>query len=318
MARARRGDLNAEAVVHRHDELGEIAAAFNRMIGDIRAREEEREELLRQVGSFNEELQAKVNEAICELRASNETLLETQQRLARSERLAVVGQIAASLAHEVGTPLNAISGHLRLLARNHPRDDDTQRRVGIIRGQLESVVKSVRTLLTRTQQPQLKFEQIDLNELVDELLGLVQPMLELHKIDANTALDHSLPLLFGDRETLLQLLLNLTNNSIDAMPGGGTIEITTRLNFDSQAAELTFSDTGAVIDPSEIDYVFEPLWTTKSAGSGFGLAIAREIAIGHCGKIQIINSKDRGASFRVTLPLAEIGSRVEEVFSNVS
>ena len=318
MARAQSGDLNARVVVRRDDELGKIAKAFNQMIEDIRGRNEEREELLRKESNFNEQLRTQVNDATRELRASNEALLETQQGLARSERLAAVGQIAASLAHEIGTPLNAISGHLRLLARSHPHDSDTQRRVTIINAQLDSVVKSVKGLLARTQRPQLKFAPVDLNELIDELLWLVQPTLELHEIEAHTALDPALPLLSVDRDGLLQLLLNLTNNSIDAMPNGGTIEVVTKLDPLLREAEVVFTDSGIGIEPSAINRVFEPLWTTKSAGSGFGLAIAREIANGHGGKIEVMKSASQGASFRLTLPLAEGGSRVEEVLISVA
>ena len=163
MAQARTGDLSARATVRRDDELGTIAAGFNRMIDDIRARNEEREKLLSQVNSFNDELQLEVARATNELRASNDALLETQQGLARSERLAAVGHFAASLAHEIGTPLNAISGHLHLLARNHPHDTDTQRRVKIINAQIDSVVKSVKSLLARAQRPQPAFQLLDLN-----------------------------------------------------------------------------------------------------------------------------------------------------------
>ena len=318
MARAQAGDLNAKAMVHRDDELGQIAGAFNRMIDDIRSRNEEREKLLIQVRDFNEQLQAEVAEATRELRASNEALLDTQQGLARSERLAAVGQMAASLAHEVGTPLNAISGHLRLLARNHPADADTQRRVNIINAQLDSVVRSVKSLLARTQRPRLKFEKINLNELVEELLWLVQPTLELHAIEAKTSLDRSLPLLPADRESLLQLLLNLTNNSIDAMPNGGTIEIATKLDRDSREVRLVFTDNGAGIDPSVVDRVLEPLWTTKSAGNGFGLAIARQIATEHGGKIEVVSRDRQGARFRLTLPLAEARSGDQEVLTSAA
>ena len=317
MARAQSGDLNAKAVVHRDDELGAIAKAFNRMIDDIRSRNEEREKLLHQVSNFNNQLQAQVNAATRDLRASNEALLETQQGLARSERLAAVGQIAASLAHEIGTPLNAISGHLRLLARNHPLDGDTQRRVQIINSQLDSVVKSVKSLLARTQPQPLQVAQMDLNELIEELLWLVRPSLDLHAITAETSLDRALPVLSADRDSLLQLLLNLTNNSIDAMPAGGTIKITTRLNRDSREAILVFTDSGEGIAPTALNHVFEPLWTTKSAGSGFGLAIAREIALGHGGRIEVVG-QDKGASFQLTLPLASLRTAVEEVPTSVS
>src|SRR5205807_6360098 len=189
MAQARAGDLTARAPVRSDDELGTIARGFNQMIGDICARDEEREQLLMQVNSFNDELRHEVAQATHELRAANETLFETQQRLARSERLAAVGQIAASLAHEIGTPLNAISGHLALLARKHPHDQDTRRRVEIINSQIDSVVKSIRNLLARTQRPRPALQPLDLNALIRELLWLVQPTLDAHDISVTVNLD---------------------------------------------------------------------------------------------------------------------------------
>src|SRR5437588_7226662 len=313
MARAGTGDLCARATVRRDDELGAIAAGFNRMIDEIRSRNEEREDLLSQVNRFNDELQFEVAHATDELRASNDALLETQQGLARSDKLAAAGQIAASLAHEIGTPLNAISGHLHLLARNHPHDTDTQRRIKIINAQLDSVVKSVKSLLARTQRPQPPFQRLDLNELIEELLWLVQPTLEAHKINVKTNLDHHLPLLWGDHDSLLQLFLNLTNNSIDAMPKGGSIEINTRLDPKTRTAEVRFGDSGAGIDDSALAHLFEPMWTTKAAGSGFGLAIAREIANGHGGRIEVVADGRPGMVFRLTLPVAVTQSLAQEV-----
>jgi signal transduction histidine kinase len=314
MTQARNGDLSARATVRRDDELGAIATGFNRMIDDIRSRNEERERLLSQVNSFNDELQVEVERATTELRASNEELFEAQQRLARSERLAAVGQIAASLAHEIGTPLNAISGHLALLARKHPHDQDTRRRVEIINSQIDSVVKSVRSLLARTQRPRPELQPLDLNALIRELLWLVQPTLDAHNISVRVDLDRVLPLVPGDRDSLLQLFLNLTNNSIDAMPKGGRIEITTRLDRVTHSAELLFSDSGVGIQPAAMEHLFEPMWTTKAAGSGFGLTIANEIAIEHGGKIEIVGEQREGAAFRLTLPIHfEMASVLEAV-----
>ncbi len=318
MEQARAGDLSAVAKVRRDDELGTIATGFNRMIEDLRSRDEEREQLLLRVRNFNDQLQHEVAGATRELRASNEALVETQQRLARSERLAAVGQIAASLAHEIGTPLNAISGHLRLLARNHPHDIDTQRRVDIINSQLNSVVKSVKSLLARTQRPRPALQPLDLNALVQELLRLIQPTLDTHDISFTANLDPDLPLLSGNRDSLLQLFLNLTNNSIDAMPRGGGLEITTRFNRPARSAELLFYDSGIGIDPSAIDHLFEPMWTTKEAGSGFGLAIAHQIASEHGGKIEVITEERQGATFRLTLPVYAEATLVQEVMSDVA
>ncbi|HAF22207.1 MAG TPA: hypothetical protein DCK93_04715 [Blastocatellia bacterium] len=318
MAQARSGNLFARATVRRDDELGTIAKGFNRMIDDVRSRDEERERLLLQVKNFNDELRNEVARATKELRASNEDLLETQQRLARAERLAAVGQVAASLAHEIGTPLNAISGHLRLIARNHPHDMDMRRRVEIINSQLDSVVKSVKNLLARTQRPRPELQPFDLNALVQELLWLVQPTLEAHDITGVAKLDSDLPLMWGNRDSLLQLFLNLTNNSIEAMPTGGDLTITTRFDRVARGAELLFCDSGVGIDPSAVDHLFEPMWTTKEAGSGFGLAIAHEITTEHGGKIEIITEQRQGATFRLTLPVYAKPPLAQEVVTDVA
>src|SRR5258706_8431644 len=261
------------------------------MIDEIRSRDEERERLLSQVSGFNDELQLEVERSTTELRASNEALFEAQQRLARSERLAAVGQIAASLAHEIGTPLNAISGHLALLARKHPHDQDTRRRVEIINTQIDSVVKSIRSLLARTQRPRPELQPVDLNALIRELLWLVQPTLDAHYILVTVNLDNDLPLIPGDRDSLLQLFLNLTNNSIDAMPTGGELKITTRFDRISRSAELLFCDSGVGIEPSAVEHLFELMWTTKEAGNGLRVGLDRESAIVHGGKIAIVPDK---------------------------
>jgi two-component system NtrC family sensor kinase len=306
MALARAGDLGARAVVRREDELGEIARGFNRMIDEISERDREREKLLTQIRGFNDELRIKVDTATRELRAANDALFQNQQRLARSERLAAIGQVAASLAHEIGTPLNAISGHLKLLGRNHLRNPDTQRRVHIVNTQLDFIVGIVRSLLQRTHRRRLLLSPTDLNALVREVLWLVAPTLDSHSISVEEMLAPDLPPVRGDRDSLHQVFLNLINNSIDAMAGGGRLQITSRLDPAGDAAELIFRDTGGGIDPEALDHLFTPMWTTKASGGGFGLAIIREIMDEHEGQIEVLTQQGQtGAAFRLTLPLAQ-------------
>lgn len=138
-----------------------------------------------------------------------------------------------------------------------------RRRVEIINSQLDSVVKSVKNLLTRTQRPRPEFQPFDLNALIQELLWLVQPTLDSHDIKSIIHLDTELPLLWADRDSLLQLFLNLTNNSIEAMPSGGDLSVTTRFDGLGRNAEILFCDSGVGVDPSAINNLFEPMWTTK-------------------------------------------------------
>ncbi len=305
MAHARKGDLSARATVHRDDELGEIATGFNQMIDDIASRSREREELMREVSSLNNELVKKVMLATNELRAANGNLLRTQQRLSHAERLAAIGQVTASLAHEIGTPLNAIAGHLQLLDRNHPNCGDTQRRLKIINDQLASIVQTVKSLLERTHRRPINPQLTDINTIIEELLLLVAPLFESHNIRVLQNLDPGLPRVLADHESLHQVFLNLVNNSIDAMPDGGEMQFVTRYIAHAELIEVRFIDSGTGICDDARDHLFEPMWTTKKAGSGLGLAIAREIVLEHGGEIGCITEVQQGAEFRVVLPVVE-------------
>lgn len=269
---------------------------------------DEREKLLSQISGFNDQLRRDVEAATQELASANDVLFKTQQRLARSERLAVVGQIAASLAHEIGTPLNAISGHVELLAANHPNHADTQRRTRIIDRQLGFIVGTVKRLLEWTHKKRVVFEPLDINALIEELLWLVSPTLEKNSVTVKLKQESELPLIQAHRDSLQQVFLNLINNSIDAMPSGGHIEITTSRN-NSGSAQIIFRDSGAGIGQDAAQHLFEPMWTNKPSGSGFGLAIAEEIMTDHGGEIEVVEGQSQGATFRLILPLTQTESK---------
>jgi signal transduction histidine kinase len=317
MAHARNGNLSARALVHRDDELGEIAGNFNQMMDDIASRSREREELLRQIGSLNNELVKKVHLATTELRAANGNLIRTQQRLSHAERMAAIGQVTASLAHEIGTPLNAIAGHLQLLAWNHPSCGDTQRRLKIVDAQLAAIVETVKRLLERTHRRRIDPQPTDINLIVEELLSLVAPMFESHNIRVSQQLDGSLPPVLADRESLHQVFLNLVNNSLEAMPGGGEMKFVTNYLAMTNVIEVRLIDTGIGICDEAKNHLFEPMWTTKQSGSGLGLAIAREIVLEHGGRIECTMEVEKGAEFRVVLPAVEVKSVATE-FAEVS
>jgi signal transduction histidine kinase len=251
-----------------------------------------------------------VNAATGELRNANANLIRTQQRLANAERMAAIGQVTASLAHEIGTPLNAIAGHLQLLARNHPDSVDTQRRLSIINSQLASIVQTVKRLLERTQRRPIAPQLIDLNAMAQDLLLLVGPMLDSRNIKVSLRLEEELPKVLVDPDSLHRVFLNLINNSFEAMPEGGEMEIVTKYLVESGMVEVRFIDSGIGIPDNAKDYLFEPMWTTKQSGSGLGLAIAQEIIIENNGEIECITDVQKGAEFRVILPAIRSTSQV--------
>jgi signal transduction histidine kinase len=232
--------------------------------------------------------------------------------------LAVVGQMAASLAHEIGTPLNAISGHLEFLTANKSNDSDSRRRIRIIRQQLDFIVGTVRRLVYWTHNREIVFEPVDLEKLVREVLWLVKPTLEEHSITAKLTISHRMPPLEANREALQQVFLNLINNSIEAMDGGGQISIAMKLDDQSGSAEVLFQDTGVGISPQDAQHLFEPMWTTKASGGGFGLAIAQETIAAHGGEIEVLPDQVVGAGFRLRLPLTQAKAFEEELISHVA
>jgi signal transduction histidine kinase len=304
---ARKGNLSARAAVRREDELGEIARGFNELMANIAERSRERENLLKEIGDLNTQLVRKVDLATTELQATNANLIRTQQQLAYAERMAAIGQVTASLAHEIGTPLNAMAGHLQLLERNHPKCADTQRRLSIINSQLSSIVQTVKGLLERTHRKPLQLQLTDVNSMLQQLMLLVGPMFDLRKIEISLKLDEMVPSVLADPESLHQVFLNLITNSFEAMPDGGQIEIVTSVLPEIGMIQIRFLDWGVGIPPEARDHLFEPLWTTKKAGGGLGLAIAKEIISEHRGKIECLNRVEKGSEFRVSLRMTEVG-----------
>jgi signal transduction histidine kinase len=299
MKAAEGGQLDVRADVPSSDELGQLGEHLNHMLSRIE--------------NFNSELNRKVEEATSELARRNEELnrineelFETQRTLARSQRLAVAGQLAASLAHEIGTPLNSISGHVQLMARRKTGDEATDRRLQIIEKQIESIVRSVKQLLSWTRKFELCVAPLDLRRVLEETVLLSSAALHLRNIKVRTDLAPSCPLIYGDAGYLQQVLLNLINNSMDAMPRGGVLKI--RLAYphegDPEEVEVAVADTGEGIPPEMLHHIFDPMFTTKrmGTGAGLGLAICKQIVSQHAGTIQVESEPGRGTRFTIVLP----------------
>jgi signal transduction histidine kinase len=300
MESAERGQLDVRARLKSRDEIALLAAHLNRMLHRI---ENFSTELGRKVEQATGEL-ARRNE---ELKRINEELFETQKTLARSERLAVAGQLAASLAHEIGTPLNSISGHVQLLARRKTWDEGSERRLQIIEQQIEKIVRTVKQLLSWTRKFDLKIEPMDLRHHLQEAVLLSSPALQNKKIRVRTTLGADCPRVYGDAGYLQQVFLNLINNSMDAMPRGGELSIRLRFpaNGDGREVGIEFEDTGVGMTGETLARVFEPMFTTKriGTGAGLGLAICDQIIRQHAGTIQVQSEPDRGTRFTILLPV---------------
>jgi two-component system NtrC family sensor kinase len=293
MARAEAGDLAAEASVHTDDELGQLAASFNRMLGRIR--------------NFNGELQEKVAQATAELRELNEMLFEARREMGRLERLAAVGEVATMVAHEVGTPLTSISGHLQLLGEEE-QEPRVKERLSVIEMHIERAIATIQGFLDSARFPAPNRHPVQMNTLIQEVLTLASPGIgRQHGIQVVMELSPELPEVFADGNQLRQVLLNLVTNALDAMPEGGQVFLRTRPVFAAEgmvSVQVEIADTGVGISPDDLRKIFDPFFTTKGMGqgTGLGLAICQRIVKAHKGFIEVQSEKGQGTSFLVTLP----------------
>src|ERR1043166_1764326 len=228
-------------------------------------------------------LRDRVREATIELQKRNQQLQETNLELWRTNRrvnelgrLAAAGQTAAHFAHEVGTPLNLISGHVQLLKSDLDRDPrDAESRIRTISAQIERIERIVRRMLDKTRF-ETELSPLDLNNLLRKLCDAMSPAFDKRNIRLVETFADNLPLIGGSSDRLQQLFLNLINNSLDAMPGGGEIQIHTALEGKAGKAQrvlVDFIDTGTGMTPEVMSHIFDPLYTTKDRGQGTGLGL---------------------------------------------
>jgi len=229
--------------------------------------------------------------------------------LTQLERLAAAGQLAAQFAHEVGTPLNLISGHVQLL-RARARDDRMIQRLDIIAGQIDRITNIVRSMLDSTKRPVPRLEPVDINSLLAHILDATQPTLMARNVELQTGIAEDLPLIEADADQLQQVFINLINNSLDAMPLGGKLMVTTGLEADSVL--IVLSDNGEGIAEDQIDLIFDPMFSTKRGrGTGLGLTIVKQIISEHNGEVEVESEPGRQTTFRIKLPIAT--ARVQAV-----
>lgn len=309
MSEVRSGNLDAAAPVRARDEFGELASSFNHMIARLQEMTAEREAYQKRLEERVRESTMELAERNSQLEEANATLFEIQRELTKFERLAAAGQLAAQFAHEVGTPLNLISGHVQLLAAR-TQDQKTRDRLDLISSQISRIERIVRNMLDATRRPQPQFESLDLNSLLRRIFEVTAPTLAVHQVDLITNFGENLPLIRGDNEQLQQVFINLINNSLDAMPRGGQLIFGTAAVGDQ--IEVTCRDTGEGIEAEIRQRIFDPLFTTKlqGHGTGLGLAVVHQIIREHGGSIAVESVAGHGAEFQIRLPIAEDNSAV--------
>lgn len=302
---AKKGNLQIEVTENeKPDEFGALSNNFNEMMSQIRQMTGEREHQ-------NEILREKVKEATSELLDKNEQLetanlelFNSSRKMSEMERLVAVGQNAAQFAHEVGTPLNLISGHVQLLQSNFAENSPEAKRLQTITTQIERIEKIVREMLDRTRFDKTEHKPLNLNQVLKKTLEAVEPILAESKVELLTKFENNLPNIQGSSERLQQVFLNLIKNSLDAMPKGGILSISTFSG--NKKIIVEFSDNGIGMSSETAAKIFQPLFTTKERGqgTGLGLVIVKQILDEHNAEISV--ESILGESTKFTLIFSEI------------
>jgi C4-dicarboxylate-specific signal transduction histidine kinase len=283
-----------------------LTTARKRAEEELRQAHAELEERVRQrtaeLTSTNESLRTEIVER---KRAENE-IWRLQLEMGRVERLATLGRMTGTIAHELGTPLNSVLGYTQLLSQEN-LPERAQRRLAIIENQIHRMGDIIQHYLSHSRRSAPK-TRIDVNDLVRETLLLLQPILQQHGMEVTTTLAESLPPLFGDGVSLQRVLINLLDNAVDASEEKGRIKISTRLRLapggKASGIAIEIADNGAGIPPEILPKIFDLFVTTKppGKGTGLGLVICQEIIKAHGGVLNVSSRVGYGTTVQIFLP----------------
>jgi len=227
-----------------------------------------------------------------------------EYQIIQSEKMAAIGQLAAGMAHEINNPLFVISGRIEMMLDDKGLSDTVKQTLDVISSQVTRIRKLVDQLLKFSRKTPPKFEDINLNDIIEGVL----PLLSYHKLPnaqivINKTFAKDLLLVKGDINQLQEVFVNLCLNGYQSMPEGGTLTIITS-NLQNQYAEVRISDTGTGISEQNLKNIFMPFFSTKKEGTGLGLSICFNIIKNHNGVIDVESHPGKGTAFVIKLPFA--------------
>ncbi|HSJ16007.1 MAG TPA: ATP-binding protein [Longimicrobiales bacterium] len=282
VAAARRvggGDLSAR-VDERHDgEVGALASAFNDMTARL------------------EQTSARVREL-------------HHAEIERAQQLATVGELAAGVAHEIKNPVVGIANGLDLVRRRLGTEPGLTPILEEMTRQSHRIELAVRDLLSFARPATPQLVAVDANAVVRRAVRLIQPAADRGGVQLAQTLDATLPRVRADEDLLVQALVNLLMNAVQATPSGGGVVITSSARAGS--VRIAVADTGRGIAPADLEHVFKPFFTTRHSGTGLGLSITREVIERHGGRVEIDTASGVGSTFTIVLPLATTAELMPE------
>jgi signal transduction histidine kinase len=284
-----------------------LTNARRRAEADLRQAHAELEDRVRERTAALAQTNDALREEINERQRIEKELLRLQHQIGRVERLATLGRMTGTVAHDLGTPLNSVLGYAQLLAQED-LPERARRRLTIIETQIHRMGEIIQNYLSYTRgSPQRG--RINVNELIRDTVLLLQPVFKQRNVSVTTQLAESLPVIYGDGNSIQRVLINLLDNAVDACDRGGSVNIGTfehaGPNHREQGVTIELADTGAGIPPEMLPRVFDLFVTTKAPGkgTGLGLVICQEIVKAHGGTINIASQLGTGTTVTVFLPV---------------
>lgn len=279
------GDLTADLVLKGKDELTELASALNQMCEHL-------------------------SDAREKAKLETEKRIAAMEQLRHSERLATVGRLASGVAHELGTPLNVVSGRAKLIANESLSPEETKEFATIIQEQSERMTKIIRQLLDFSRRRAPQRSEVNLPMIFKQVKDMLDPIARKSAVEIVLSDTPGLPKCNLDFNQIQQVLINLVMNAIQAMPNGGAVKMDAQLEqsegeLKAESLQISISDNGDGISSDHIDHIFEPFFTTKDvgAGTGLGLSIVYGIIQEHGGHIDVKSEEGQGTTFIISLPL---------------
>jgi len=273
VVRVGEGDLDVRVgFANRHDEIGDLGRSFNHMVQQLRERGEEIERLHR-------------------------------TEMSRAEHLATLGELATGFAHEVRNPLAGIAGVIEIIGRDLPVTSPARAVVKDVHLEITQI-NHILTDMLQTARPHLPdVRPSDLNTTVEHAVVLARLQVLSRPIKIELEKEPNLPNVEHDSDQIHQLFLNLLLNAVQAIDGAGAIRV--EISLLKGDAAIIVIDTGRGIAPEHLPNIFRPFYTTKGNGTGLGLSLARRIADGHHGRIEVTSVVGKGTKFLVILPLQQ-------------
>ncbi|MDZ7261833.1 MAG: ATP-binding protein [candidate division KSB1 bacterium] len=290
------GNLDYTIPLHKKDEIGKLADSFNTMTRELKKAQAE-------ITQWSETLQKKVEE-------KTEELKRIQDHLIQMEKMASLGKLSATVAHELNNPLEGILTYSKLLQRRLNSGNLTEEKLASIQEDLAIISEEamrcgniVNNLLLFSKRQIGEFSRTDLHEILDRCSQLVKHHLDLNKVYLVKSYHSQNSQIMCDKNQIQQAFLAILMNAVEAMPEGGTLTIKTEDDSDDNAVLVEVHDTGTGIPPEAIPHIFEPFFTTKKEGKGVGLGLSVVYGIleAHAGKIDVTSNVGEGTTFIIKL-----------------